>query len=42
MHDAETRGNIGGAEVFNFALYDQSDPNNLFLATVDKTKFFKL
>ena len=42
MQDAENRGNIGGEEVFNFALYDQSDPNNLYLATVDKAKFFKI
>ena len=29
-------------EVLNLSLYDQADPNNLFLASVDKAKFEKL
>lgn len=35
-------GNIGGEEVLNLALYDQADPNNLFLASVNKEKFQRL
>lgn len=26
----------------NFALYDQADPNHLFLANIDKEKFLKI
>ena len=37
--DKKNGGSIGGEEVLNLALYDQADPNNLFLASVDKTKF---
>ena len=34
--DRLTKNQIGGEEVLNLALYDQADPNNLFLAEVDK------
>jgi len=34
--------NLGVQEVLNLALYDQADPNNLFLATVDKAKFERM
>ena len=36
------QSNLVGQEVLNLALYDQADPNNLFLATVDKAKFERL
>lgn len=32
-------GSIGAEEVLNLALYDQADPNNLYLCTVDRSKF---
>lgn len=34
--------NLGVEEVLNLALYDQADPNNLFLASVNRGKFEKL
>ena len=37
--DKTTKKQIGGDEVLNLALYDQADPNNLFLAEIDKAKF---
>ena len=37
--NAMQNANIGGEEVLNLALYDQADPNNLYLASVDKAKF---
>ena len=33
---------LASEEVLNLALYDQADPNNLFLTEVDKEKFLKL
>ena len=29
-------------EILNLALYDQADPNNLYLASVDKARFERL
>ena len=34
--------NLQVEEVLNLSLYDQADPNNLYLASVDKAKFEKL
>lgn len=33
---------LGYEEVLNLALYDQADPNHLFLANIDKQDFLKL
>ena len=38
----QNANNMGGEEVLNLALYDQADPNNLYLASVDKAKFSRL
>jgi len=40
--DEKGTGSIGNEEILNLALYDQADPNNLFLASVDKAKFQRL
>ena len=33
---------LGIDEILNLALYDQADPNNLYLATVDKVRFERM
>lgn len=38
----DDKGTIGGDEVLNLAMYDQADPDNLYLASVDKAKFLRL
>ena len=40
--DAAHADGSQGDEVLNLALYDQADPDNLYLASVDKTKFQRL
>ena len=33
---------VGPQEVINLSLYDQADPNNLYITTIDKDTFLKL
>lgn len=40
--DQQIEKELGLTEVLNLALYDQADPDNLYLASVDREKFEKL
>jgi hypothetical protein len=39
---ATSNSNMGPSECLNLSLYDQADPSNLYLATIDYKKFEKL
>ena len=40
--EKSSHSQLGIDEVLNLALYDQADPNNLYLATVDKARFERM